>query len=75
MWGGEDAQQCKDILEQDILPKFQYGWYLEVGYNDRLGDLYGYYDKIVNENFRSTRLTKVEELWDVFRGIFTEEVK
>lgn len=74
VWGGEDAQKCKDILEQDILPKFQYGWYLEVGYNDRLGDLYGYYDKIINENFRSTRLTKVEELWNVFRGIFTDEV-
>lgn len=73
VWGGEDAEESKRILEKDILPNFQYGWYVEVGNDNRLGDLTDFYKQIENENFRMTRITQVNEIWDTFRDIFSTE--
>ncbi|WP_018478170.1 YeaH/YhbH family protein [Pontibacter roseus] len=71
VWSKQDAMQCKNLVQETILPSIQYMAYIEINSRDRESDLWQAYNRISNDdNFAIRHIYEVYEIWPVFQGLF-----
>ena len=78
VWGLEDALDCQEILEENILPSIQYMAYIEINGRGDETALWETYQEIAEgyENFTIKKLFNINEIWPVFKDLFKKkEVK
>lgn len=69
-WSREDANQCRKLVKDIILPAVQYMAYLEIK-KSAVSDLWQAYHEVSNEeNFSMRRIWEANQIWPVFRGLF-----
>jgi uncharacterized sporulation protein YeaH/YhbH (DUF444 family) len=80
-----DNGTVQELLEQKVLPVFQYTFYIEVGQKDSEGHnfwgvkgsseesgLWRAYQQVTAKNFIAKRILDVKDVYPVFREIFTK---
>ncbi|WP_439882311.1 YeaH/YhbH family protein [Pontibacter sp. MBLB2868] len=71
VWSKQDAVECKNLVQETILPAIQYMAYLEISNRSRESDLWQAYNRISNdEDFSIRQVYEVYEIWPVFQGLF-----
>ncbi|MFD2512550.1 YeaH/YhbH family protein [Pontibacter locisalis] len=71
VWSKQDAMECKNLLQETILPEIQYMAYIEISNRERESDLWQAYRRISNDDEFSIRhVYEVFEIWPVFQGLF-----
>jgi uncharacterized sporulation protein YeaH/YhbH (DUF444 family) len=80
IWDGEDAEECRELLENSILPMCQYFAYIEIDRFQRhaVNDGYGLwwtYEDISerNDKFVCRKIEDIVEIWPVFKGLFQKK--
>ncbi len=71
VWSDSDADECVQIMRNEVLPTVQYMAYLEISDRSKNSSLWKAYHKLANETLFSVRkIYEVNEIWPVFRGLF-----
>lgn len=71
VWSRQDALECKNLVQESILPEIQYMAYIEINNKSKESDLWQAYNRISNdENFSIRHINEVYEIWPVFQGLF-----
>lgn len=71
VWSKQDAMECKNLVQETVLPEIQYMAYLEINNKSRESDLWQAYNRISNDdNFSIRRVFEPYEIWPVFQGLF-----
>ncbi|RIJ41844.1 YeaH/YhbH family protein [Pontibacter oryzae] len=71
VWSKQDAQECKSIVLETILPAIQYMAYIEISNKSRESDLWQAYSRISNDDeFAIRHIYEPYEIWPVFQGLF-----
>ena len=74
VWSNNDALECQQILQDEILPFLQYMAYIEINNSSSQGDLWKAYNKLADdESFSMRHIYQVNEIWPVFRGLFKKQ--
>lgn len=76
VWNFEDAVNCANALDNEVLKKLQYMIYIEIG-RTRTSMLWDEYQKITNQkvNFKIGRIDDNTQIWEVFKDFFKKRVK
>jgi len=71
VWSKLDAEECKQLLQEAVLPEIQYMAYIEINNKSKESDLWQAYKKISNdEEFSIRHIYEAYEIWPVFQGLF-----
>lgn len=71
VWSKQDAVECKNLLQENILPAIQYMAYIEINNKVKESDLWQAYKSISNdEDFSIRHIYEVYKIWPVFQGLF-----
>jgi uncharacterized protein len=71
VWSKQDAMECKNLVQEAILPNIQYMAYLEISNKDQESDLWQAYKRVSDDDDFSIRhVYEVYEIWPVFQGLF-----
>lgn len=82
VWDKSDANDCKDIIENELLKKLQFMAYIDIQpEHDALehftsdSSLYNKYSDIDSEKFVCEAITSREQIWHVFKHLFSKKEK
>ncbi|BDD05202.1 YeaH/YhbH family protein [Aureibacter tunicatorum] len=71
VWSLADARDCRAKLSSGLLDKLQYMAYLEISREGMESDLWKAYNEISDDQLFSMRkIQRVNQIWEVFRGLF-----
>ncbi len=71
VWSKQDALECKQQVQEVLLPEIQYMAYIEISNKERESDLWQAYNRISDdETFAIRHIYEVYEIWPVFQGLF-----
>jgi len=71
VWSRDDAQECKKLLQDTVLPAIQYMAYIEINNKAKESDLWQAYKRISNDgSFAIRHVYEPYEIWPVFQGLF-----
>jgi len=73
VWGIQDARDCVNILQTDLLPKIQYFAYIEVArFVNENSELWQFYQQLNLDfkNFAMQQVVDESEIWKVFKQLF-----
>lgn len=74
VWSAVDAEDCKKILKDEILPKTQYMAYLEINQHSESSQLWRAYKQMADDIHFSIRcIYDVNQIWPVFKGLFKKK--
>ena len=75
VWSSSDAEECCQLLQDDILPMVQYMAYIEIKSRGLEGFLWYAYKKLTSQgNFSMRIINDVTQIWPVFKDLFKKEV-
>jgi len=68
----DDSPVCRDLLVNSIMPFLQYYAYIEINEDTPIGNLWAEYENVsaTCPNFAMQKLTKISEIYPVFKKLF-----
>ena len=74
VWNSSDAEDCYELLDNEILNKIQYMIYIEVC-RENDSDLWITYEELSEQrkNFEIGKIGEVSEIWTVFQDFFKKK--